>query len=200
VVATNRIPRQAWGACLAVAALLAGTPAQAADEKLLEMLLQNGAITQEQHDELLQKEELSEEDVSEILVSVDQNGLRVRTSDGQFGMKLGGRLHTQVGGSHGPGASMATDGIELRRARLDLEATMFEDWLFKGEVDFADDGVRLHRPRLGQALRRPPEAALQPRPGDELERHALHRARHGRRPDRPLRRPRHRHPRRLLRR
>jgi phosphate-selective porin OprO/OprP len=113
----------------------------AANEALLQILLDNGAITQEQYGQLLEKEKLTAKEFQDIKVSVGKKGLRAETADGQFSFKIGGRLHAQAAGHRGRLASEATNGTELRRARFDLESTVYELWRWKAEVDFADNDV-----------------------------------------------------------
>jgi phosphate-selective porin OprO/OprP len=129
---------------LAALALLQGRAALAADKELLDILLANGAINQQQHDELMQKEELSREDVRDVIVTLDRKGLRARSSDGAFAIKLGARLHADASGAFGSdAASGATDGTEIRRARLNFQGTVWEDFLFHAEADFADNKVTI---------------------------------------------------------
>jgi len=125
-------------AILAFSGLVA-TAATAADKELLDMLLANGALTQAQYDELLGKEELRKEDLRDVSVSVDAKGLHVETADERFAFRLGGRLQVDASGQRGSIANEATNGAEIRRARFDMEARFFEDYRFKGEVDFAEN-------------------------------------------------------------
>ena len=148
---------------IAAALLLHGLAATAADKELLDILLENGVLTREQYEELLEKEKLEKEDVlaeekpekedvlaeessekedgRDIEVTLDRKGLRVRTTDGQYKFKLGGRIHADASGHRGSLANEATNGAEIRRARFDMEATFYEDFFWKGEVDFADNDV-----------------------------------------------------------
>jgi phosphate-selective porin OprO/OprP len=140
----DRNPRRGWAIALAALVLLLGGPASAADQELLDILLANGAINQEQYDELLQKEELSREDVDKVIVTLDGGGLKVRTSDGAFGVKLGARVHADASGNYGtPASSEANNGTEIRRARLNLQGHVWEDFPFQAEVDFADNEVAI---------------------------------------------------------
>ena len=107
------------------------------------MLLENGALTQDQYEQLLEKEKLQSEDLNDVAVTLDAKGLRVKTADGRWAFKLGGRLHADASGHRGTVANEATNGAEIRRARFDMEARLYEDWLFKGEVDFADNSVAI---------------------------------------------------------
>ncbi len=126
---------------MAAILLLHGQAAVAADKELLDILLANGALTQEQYDRLLQKEDLETSDLRDVIFTLDRKGLRAKTSDGRYAFKLGGRIHADASGHRGTVANEATNGAEIRRARFDMEFRFLEDYLFKGEVDFADNGV-----------------------------------------------------------
>ena len=119
------------------------TSAGAADEELLQILLENEAITQAQFEQLVEKGELSKADAQNIRVSIGRKGLGFRSSDGQFAFNIGGRIHAQAAGHRGRLESAATNGTELRRARFDITSTLYEYWRWKAEVDFADDGVSI---------------------------------------------------------
>lgn len=139
----HRSSRGSWLITLAALALLQGWPAAAADKELLDILLANGAVTQEQYEQLMEKEELTREDVRKVIVTMDGKGFRVRSSDGAFGIRLGTRLHADASGHVGPASSQANNGTEIRRARLNLTGTLWEDFLFNAEADFADNKVAL---------------------------------------------------------
>jgi phosphate-selective porin OprO/OprP len=84
-----------------------------------------------------------------VQVKLDTKGLRFETNDGTFKFNLGGRLHLDAAGQPGHlplnfvGTAKAdpTDGIEVRRGRIYLGATMLKDWEFLFDIDFADDTV-----------------------------------------------------------
>jgi len=154
-------------ALLVLSSLLLAAPsvASARDQELLDLLLENGSITPEQHQELVSGDEPVAEEADEsapdsagdeesessgIKVSVDKKGLRVKTEDGRFEFGLGGRLHADatlhVGDTPGntPTEDLKpTDGTEIRRARLAASARVFEDWKWVGEIDFADNETAL---------------------------------------------------------
>ncbi|MGR9100889.1 MAG: OprO/OprP family phosphate-selective porin [Gammaproteobacteria bacterium] len=138
--------------CLAfgVAASLTGAQAEAADKELLDMLLQNGAINQEQYETLIEKEMLTKKDVDDIKIKLDKKGLQFETAEGDFKFAIGGRLHADATWHTGDqyikdGNPMdkieANDGTEIRRGRISFKGTMWEDWNFQTEVDFADNKV-----------------------------------------------------------
>ncbi len=134
---------------LAIAALALGLsmPAftAAADQELLDILLANGAITQEQYDRLIQKEAIDKEDVKEVVTSLDSGGLSIESGDGDFSIEIGARLHAQAAVHQGdlPAGNEPVDGTELRRARIETNGTFHGNWQWVGEVDFADNRVSI---------------------------------------------------------
>lgn len=119
--------------------LLVGVPAaQAGEKELLDVLLANHVITQQQYDELMAV--YVKDSASDVKVST-KGGLKVETRDEQFSFKLGGRIMVDaVAGSDDEIFDMDT-GTEFRRARIFMEGTLWEDWAYKWQFDFADDGV-----------------------------------------------------------
>lgn len=139
--------------CLALgtAASMATIPAYAADEALLDMLLQNGAINQAQYDVLIEKETVSQKDLDDVQVKLNSKGLQFQTADKQFKFQIGGRIHADAT-FHGNDRSLvdnngnpteAKDGTELRRARMHFKGLLWDDFKFQTEVDFADEGVQI---------------------------------------------------------
>ncbi len=133
-----------FGAAYALSAVIgigmAGN-AHAADKELLDILLANGAISQEQYDGLLAKEKLAVADVQEVVTKLDRRGLRVESADDQFSIKIGTRLHAEASAHSGdlPPGSDANDGTELRRARIETSGKFAGNWRWAAEVDFADN-------------------------------------------------------------
>ncbi len=67
----------------------------------------------------------------------------MKSGDGDFEIKVGARLHTQASTNIvdlSP-PNDADDGVELRRARIEVTGRFFRDWLWDAEVDFADNDV-----------------------------------------------------------
>lgn len=84
-------------------------------------------------------------------VAVGKNGLEVISEDGNFAVTLGGRIHIDAS-SHlnddlverGTNNSVeAVSGSEIRRARLALKGTVYEDYHFVIEGDWAGNSVSL---------------------------------------------------------
>jgi len=66
------------------------------------------------------------------------------SSDGKFKFKVRGRLMVDYDGidqDETVTGDPDISGVELRRARIGVEGTVFYDWKYKFEVDFAGDGV-----------------------------------------------------------
>lgn len=140
---------------LVTTALLGGPEAAlAADKELLDVLRANGAITQEQYDELLAKEKLTKKDAEDVVVSLNERGFRAKSADGNFEIKIGARLHAQASTNIADLSppNDADDGVELRRARIELSGRFYHDWLWAAEVDFADNEVGVKDFWLGYQL------------------------------------------------
>jgi phosphate-selective porin OprO/OprP len=138
----RKLSALAGAAAILVLAVSVPESANAADQERLDILLANGAITQ-QHDDSLAKEGLTRADVEGVAVSLDQGGLNVRSADGEFAIKVGARLHADFAVHNGDRDTgrAAVDGTELRRARIELSGTMYRDWRWAAETDLADNDV-----------------------------------------------------------
>ncbi|MBL4783729.1 MAG: hypothetical protein JKX92_15960 [Porticoccaceae bacterium] len=120
---------------------------------LLKVLRDNGTITAEQYERVIaeaqatqqqakaEKEELQAklDKATDVEVSV-KGGIKVKTKDGAFSTKLGGRLQMDAAyvGEDGPEQG---DGTDIRRARLSLSGQMYNVWGFKLENDFTKSGL-----------------------------------------------------------
>jgi phosphate-selective porin OprO and OprP len=128
---------------LGAAAALGSINAQAADQALLDMLLQNGAINQAQYDTLIQKETLTQKDVNDIKIKLDKKGLQFESGDGDFKFAFGGRIQADATFHSNDQAvsGAANDGTEIRRGRLLFKGQFWKDFKFMSEVDFADNST-----------------------------------------------------------
>ena len=103
--------------------------AEAADQELLDILLSNGAITEDQYEELIEKDRLIEADVAEIGFS-NGSGLQIRSGDGDFEVEIGGRMQLDLT-DHSIDSRMGTQpisGSQIRRGRIEIDGTFAEDW------------------------------------------------------------------------
>jgi phosphate-selective porin OprO/OprP len=102
-----------------------------------------------EHAQLVGRVEFLEEHFkeNEKQFKLDKNGLQFESSDKNFRFKIGGRIHTDYTHSSNDhffrdGVPIqANDGTELRRGRIEFQGTVFNDWDFKSQVDFADNKV-----------------------------------------------------------
>ncbi len=78
-------------------------------------------------------------------VSAGARGVTVSSSDGAFSFRAGGRLHADIAEHRGEAATgaRATNGTEIRRARIELDGTLQRDWGLTAQIDFAGNEVTL---------------------------------------------------------
>lgn len=77
--------------------------------------------------------------LADIKVST-KGGLKVETDDGDFLFRIGGRMHLDAA-FHDDDVRDLKDGTDFRRARLFVSGTIYEDWAFKAQYDFAENNV-----------------------------------------------------------
>ncbi len=70
-------------------------------------------------------------------VSINKKGLQIKSNNGDFSFKAGGRIHADVAYFDDDVTQMASGAI-LRRARLKLTGRLFRDWHYKAEMDFSE--------------------------------------------------------------
>ncbi len=99
-----------------------------------ELETQKAALTTKQAE--LDKQLAEAKAVNNIQIS-PQGGLAVRSKDGDFETKIGGRLQADAANYSGDGDY--GDGTTIRRARLSLSGKVYRDWGYKIEYDFAGD-------------------------------------------------------------
>jgi phosphate-selective porin OprO/OprP len=122
----------------------AAFPTQAQDRELSDAPLGNGVITQEQYDEPVEPGVQSQDDgAARAVITFDQGGLSVSSADGLFAFEIGARLHADFAWHSGDSSTgvEATDGTELRRARIELSGMFHGDWRWVAETDLADNDV-----------------------------------------------------------
>lgn len=122
----------------------------AAEKELLDILLGNGAITQEQYDELLAKEELEQIDVADINFG-GGSGLNISSGDGRYEVEIGGRLQMDYT-DHDYDARMGVrpiSGTQIRRGRIEIDGVFDQRWGYAAEFDFAANQVEIKDFKLG---------------------------------------------------
>lgn len=133
-------------------------PAYAGSEikSLIDMLHENGTVSDAQYQRLMAELKQNQTQAAEEKAEVDEKlaeatkpsdveistngGLKVKTRDGKFETKLGGRL--QLDAATYGGEPELGDGTDVRRARLNLQGRMYYDWGFRLQYDFVDEGSR----------------------------------------------------------
>ena len=78
-------------------------------------------------------------------MEVGKKGLVIKGADGDFSMKIGGRMHADYT-THGNEAGLAAakqpiNGSQIRRGRMALSGTVYHDFDYMIEEDFANDAV-----------------------------------------------------------
>jgi phosphate-selective porin OprO and OprP len=124
-------------------------------ETLINMLHENGMVSDEQYGRLVAELKQNQTVVNEEKVEVQKQlaeatkpddveikvkgGITVKTRDGKFSTKLGGRV--QADGATYSGEPDMGNGTEIRRARIYLQGNMYYDWGYKLQYDFAHTGA-----------------------------------------------------------
>ena len=157
---TNRLrtPRGKSAAVTAIIlALSAGAPASAESsdtpvvEQLLDLLRDKGDISDEQHSELLEKAQKEAASSAPAKaepqaatagpkITTGYDGLKVQTEDGKFKFRVGGRIQADWNVFKEDQTRLG-DGLELRRARLKAQGTMYNNFVYKLEANFETDGI-----------------------------------------------------------
>lgn len=113
------------------------------NKMLLDVLLENGAINQNQYDKLLQgSREEEKKSADDVKISLQEGALKLQTDDGEFKVQVGGRIQADSAW-FGDEKGMLGNGTEIRRARLFIAGTVWNDWHYKGDYDFAGDATSI---------------------------------------------------------
>ncbi len=140
----------------------ADTTVTSSSAELLRILLENGTITREQYNRLMQRTERDEtddlldqdDDFGYTDVDVRTRRFRVRSEDGRDLFRLRGRLfvdgaylnlndnkNTVDDPREGRG-DLGNYGTIIRNARIGAEGVMYEDFLWRLDIDFRDEEIR----------------------------------------------------------
>lgn len=139
---------------LLAGALLAtvGIPAQANNDamlNLLKVLRDKGTISASDYDSLLAAAQSDEEQAAEVVekidkvaesttvVSVKNGNLKVKSTEGDFSVQVGGRIMADYAIMDEDDLGGTGSASEFRRARLFVKGTLFSDWAYKSQLDFA---------------------------------------------------------------
>jgi len=107
--------------------------------KLIAILKENGTITAEQYDMLVVAADTPAKQGEEADVKVEtKGGISVATYDGEFSAQVGGRIHIDAA-KHREDKNDLGDGTRIRRAWLELGGTLYQDWDYDLQINFADN-------------------------------------------------------------
>ena len=143
-----------------VLALAVAVPAAGADgdksvnEKILDILLEDGTIDRERYESLRQEAEVERRAAALPPVAAAEpgpqdwkaywkDGARIERNDGVYAIKFGGRIQYDMAAINTDGAiedelgDLQGTGNDFRRARLFIEGEFGEHGIFKAEYDFA---------------------------------------------------------------
>jgi phosphate-selective porin OprO/OprP len=156
-MANSHRPRLCALALGGIISLVSGSPFAGAElMKLLEVLRDNGTITQEQYERLRleaggdtvaappaqeraempsRKAAKKKKDDAQPKVETE-GGLRVESADGDFAIEVGGQVWVDAA-RYSKDQTALGNGTELRRARVSLQGRLFRNWGYAAEYDFA---------------------------------------------------------------
>lgn len=119
-------------------------------EDIVNALIAKGVLTEEEGGLLLkgragEKEAAEKKVKSNPTLEVGKKGLVVKGADGDFSIKLGGRMHADYS-NHSGESELASNrkpinGTQIRRGRIALSGTVYHDYDYIIETDFANDAV-----------------------------------------------------------
>lgn len=98
------------------------------DQDLLDVLLSNNLISQEQFAKLKKTDPESKASLKE--------GVKLKSQDGAFQAQVGVYIHADTA-FHDNDQTDFSNGTELRRGRISVGGTLFSNWDYKLEADFA---------------------------------------------------------------
>ncbi len=143
--------------CVAGSFSLPALSDDSAMDDLLRVLRDRGAISATEYEQLRHSatadrervsREVSEATKDTVKVSTGKSGLKVSSGDGDFKFQLGGRAMVDVA-FYDKDKTRLGNGAEVRRARLFARGTVYHDWFYKAQVDFAGNSTSLKDIYLG---------------------------------------------------
>jgi phosphate-selective porin OprO/OprP len=119
-------------------------------EEIIDILKEKGIITDQEYQDLKKKVDRKKKNEEKEYTVKWNNGINVNRNDGAVEVKVGGRIQFDWGGIspdsglkwneengvYGDNA-LKGNGVEFRRARFSISGTLWENYLFKAQYDFA---------------------------------------------------------------
>lgn len=103
-------------------------------------LVQRGAAAEQTNDQLGRKKSKTRN--AGAKVEIGPEGFKVESADGDFELRLGGRLQMDAA-FHDQDTSRLGDGTEIRRARIYLKGKVFQKWGYKAQFELSDGNASI---------------------------------------------------------
>ncbi len=147
----NHMSRRTLQATLAaIVASAAPTTIYAADsamQDLLRVLHEKGTLDDNTYEELIGASKADDEHNTEGQAEIKQTAkslpkietkgkLEWATQDGDFSWRFGGRLHLDGTFYDNDDGTEARSGVDIRRARLEFQGTLYKHWMWKLDYEF----------------------------------------------------------------
>ena len=119
-------------------------------DDIIHALVNKGVLTEEEGELILKghggEKVMAEKKLkSNPTLEVGKKGLQVKSPDGDFQIKLGGRVHADYTSHSGygdlPGNNRPVNGTQVRRGRIALSGSFYKDFDYMIETDFANDAT-----------------------------------------------------------
>ena len=125
-------------------------PTMASDDAmmdLLKVLRDKGTISEQDYQALQNaaQEETAAAATKQspgLVLDTGSSGLKLKSADGAFKFQVGGRVMVDAAYYDEDKTDLGS-GAEIRRARLFAAGTVYDDWFYKAQVDFAGNAVSL---------------------------------------------------------
>jgi len=119
--------------------------------ELLKVLKDKGTISEQDYQAIESAAKSSAADGNQqngLVLDSGSSALKIKSTDGNFKFQLGGRVMLDAA-VYDKDKTDLGNGAELRRARLFAKGTVFHDWYYKAQVDFAGNDVSIKDFYLG---------------------------------------------------
>lgn len=120
------------------------------EQHKLQVMRDNGLLNPQQYDMLKQQLEREHSKATASRSSGSglnlgtKGGLSIKSDDGNFSAEFGGRIQVDAASISDDATNLDPgSGTEFRRARLYAKGTLYKDWAFKSQIDFAGNEVTL---------------------------------------------------------
>ena len=128
----------------------AGSEKNVTTKEIIDILKEKGIISNQEYENLMKKAEKEKKNEEKAYTLKWNNGINVDRNDGAVKVKVGGRIQFDWGGISPDSAlrrnedndvygdnALKGDGVEFRRVRLSISGTLWENYLFKAQYEFA---------------------------------------------------------------